>query len=98
MIKELVQVREKQIEDRDLKIKEIGEQLAGKEIFIEEIKDQLEDLKTISNQQNDTLDLNKIEMQSLKNELALIYTSNSWRYTRYARKLKLKFRGSKKLN
>ena len=95
---ELVQVREKQIEGKDLKIKEIGEQLAGKEIFIEEIKYQLEDLKTISNQQNDTLDLNKIEMQSLKNELALIYTSNSWRYTRYARKLKLKFRGSKKLN
>jgi hypothetical protein len=41
--KELVQVREKQIEDKDLKIKEIGEQLAGKEIFIEEIKDQLEE-------------------------------------------------------
>jgi hypothetical protein len=28
---ELVQVREKQIEDKDLEIKEIGEQLAGKD-------------------------------------------------------------------
>jgi uncharacterized protein (DUF3084 family) len=45
--KELVQVREKQIEDKDLEIKEIGEQLAGKEELVQVREKQIEgkDLK-----------------------------------------------------
>jgi uncharacterized protein (DUF3084 family) len=39
----LVQVREKQIEDKDLEIKESGEQLAGKEELVQVREKQIED-------------------------------------------------------
>ena len=82
---QLIKEREQQLQGKDQLIKEREQQLQGKDQFIKE-------KESVLDQKEQTLNSNNEEIESLKNELLLIYTGRSWKVTRFLRKFKRYFR------